>query len=260
MLRLCPHHGLEKWLEIHTFYNGLLYVTKMIIDAAAGGALMNKDYKTAYALIEDMAQNHCQWTNEETSSATLPSKQEASKNEIPPFYHLSDKIDALSLKFDKLNDSTTLPTSIPSPCGIGGIINHTSTKSQLGSSTVSVEQIHFVQNNQGMMQKQNSHNNPQHPLGQAAPPSRTNAQRITQKSSLEILVETYFSNQTNELQELKNQTRLLNDSLAKLTSKVDSIISHTKVLETQISQLTQKTYQPKINKMKAKLINSISSW
>jgi len=59
MFRLCPHHGLEKWLVIHTFYNGLLYVTKMTIDAAVGGALMNKYFKTAYALIENMAQNHC---------------------------------------------------------------------------------------------------------------------------------------------------------------------------------------------------------
>jgi len=38
-------------------------------------------------------------------------------------------------------------------------------------------------------------------------------------------METYFSNQSKELQELKNQTGLLNDSLAKLTSKVDSIFS-----------------------------------
>jgi len=30
----------------------------MAIDAAAGGALMNKNYTTAYALIKDMAQNH----------------------------------------------------------------------------------------------------------------------------------------------------------------------------------------------------------
>jgi len=41
MLRLCPHHGLEKWLIVHTFYNGLSYTTKMIVDVAAGGALMN---------------------------------------------------------------------------------------------------------------------------------------------------------------------------------------------------------------------------
>jgi len=57
MLRLCPHHGLEKWLTIHIFYNGLLYTTKIYVDAAAGGALMNKTYTAAYALIENMAQN-----------------------------------------------------------------------------------------------------------------------------------------------------------------------------------------------------------
>ena len=84
---------------------------------------------------------------------------------------------------------------------------------------------------------------------QAAPSSHANAQRVARKSSLEILIETYFSNQSNEIQELKNQTRLLNDSLAKLTSKVDSIFSHNKVLETQISQLTQKVNQPKTNRM-----------
>jgi len=64
MLRLCPHHGLEKWLIVHTFYNGLSYTTKMTVDVAAGGALMNKNYTEAYALIEDMAKNHYRWTNE----------------------------------------------------------------------------------------------------------------------------------------------------------------------------------------------------
>jgi len=57
MLRLCPHHGLEKWLTIHTFYNGLTCMTKLTVDAATGGALMNKDFTTANALIEDMALN-----------------------------------------------------------------------------------------------------------------------------------------------------------------------------------------------------------
>jgi len=102
-----------------------------------------------------------------------------------------------------------------------------------------------------MRQKQNFYNNPQHPLGQAAPSSYANAQRVAQKCSLEILIETYFSNQSKELQELKNQTGLLNDSLAKLTPKVDSIFSHNKILETKNSQLTQKVNQPKTNRMNA---------
>lgn len=60
MLRLCPHHGLKEWLIIHTFYNGLLYNTKMNLSAAADGALMDKPYDEAYELIKNMAQNHFQ--------------------------------------------------------------------------------------------------------------------------------------------------------------------------------------------------------
>jgi len=45
--------------------------------------------------------------------------------------------------------------------------------------------------------------------------------------------------QNKQLQELKNQTGFLNDSLSKLNTKVDSITTHTKMLETQISQVTQ---------------------
>ncbi|KEH15861.1 hypothetical protein MTR_0485s0050 [Medicago truncatula] len=45
--------------------------------------------------------------------------------------------------------------------------------------------------------------------------------------------------QSKQLQELKNQTGFLNDSVVKLTSKVDSISTHQKLLETQISQVAQ---------------------
>ncbi len=77
MLRICPHHGLEKWLIVQTFYNGLSYTTKMTFDAAAGGALMNKNYTTSYALIEVIAHNHYPWTNERAIIASAPSKKEA---------------------------------------------------------------------------------------------------------------------------------------------------------------------------------------
>ena len=36
----------------------------MTLNAAAGGALMNKPFNDAYSLIEDMAQNHYQWGSE----------------------------------------------------------------------------------------------------------------------------------------------------------------------------------------------------
>jgi hypothetical protein len=81
---------------------------------------------------------------------------------------------------------------------------------------------------------------PQNPFGQqTAPPGYANNQRVPQKSSLEILLEKYVMDQPKQFQELKNQTGFLNDSLFKLTSKVDSIATHTKMLETQISQVAQ---------------------
>ncbi|XP_017974466.1 PREDICTED: uncharacterized protein LOC108661548 [Theobroma cacao] len=42
LLRRCPHHGLPDWLQVQTFYNGLIGSIKTIIDAIVGGALMKR--------------------------------------------------------------------------------------------------------------------------------------------------------------------------------------------------------------------------
>jgi len=52
-------------------------------------------------------------------------------------------------------------------------------------------------------------------------------------------MESYVMNQSKQLQELKNQTGFLNDSLTKLNAKVDSFATHNKMLESQISQVAQ---------------------
>jgi len=57
-------------------------------------------------------------------------------------------------------------------------------------------------------------------------------------------MENYVMNQTKQLQELKTQTGFLNDSLSKLNTKVDSIATQTKMLETQISQVVASSQSP----------------
>ena len=99
--------------------------------------------------------------------------------------------------------------------------------------------MNYAQYNQGMRPNQNFYKTPQNPFGQTAPPGYANNQELPQKSSLELLIENYVINQSKQLQELKNQTGFLNDSLVKLTSKVDFIATHNKMLETQISQEAQ---------------------
>lgn len=53
----CPHHGIEEWLIIQGFYNGLTGLACSHLDAAAGGAFLQHNVKDAKELIEKMVTN-----------------------------------------------------------------------------------------------------------------------------------------------------------------------------------------------------------
>ena len=61
LLRRCPHHRLTRWMQVHTFYNGLRDATRTVIDASAEGALMKKTTDQAYEILEDATTNRNQW-------------------------------------------------------------------------------------------------------------------------------------------------------------------------------------------------------
>ncbi|XP_050889036.1 uncharacterized protein LOC127094220 [Lathyrus oleraceus] len=110
LLRACPYHGLEQWLIIHTFYNGLHYNTKMSIDVAAGGALLNKPYPDACALIEDMAQNHYQWDSEQASVKKRETK--GGIHEVICMDMMKTKMDALALKVEHMSANHTAAIAV----------------------------------------------------------------------------------------------------------------------------------------------------
>jgi len=141
----------------------------MTVDAAAGGALMNKNYTEAYALIEDMAQNHYQWTNKRAITASSPFKKEAGMYEVSDLDHLAAKVDALTQKFEKINVSAVTTTPVSPPCEICGIFGHIGVDFHLGSAINGVEQMNYAQYNQGMRQNQNFYKNSQNSYGQVAP-------------------------------------------------------------------------------------------
>ncbi|XP_062104109.1 uncharacterized protein LOC133815270 [Humulus lupulus] len=68
LIRKCPHHGIEKWMLVHNFYNGLCGTTRTIIDAAARGVFMSKSANEANEILEEMANNNYQWTSERSGS------------------------------------------------------------------------------------------------------------------------------------------------------------------------------------------------
>ena len=67
LLRKCPYHRLTRWMQVHTFYNGLRNATRTMIDASTGGALMKKTTDQAYEILEDAATNTNQWPREKAT-------------------------------------------------------------------------------------------------------------------------------------------------------------------------------------------------
>jgi len=68
-------------------------------------------------------------------------------------------------------------------------------------------------------------------------PDFANNRRVPQKSGLELLLENLVLDNARHNQEFKNKAGILNDSFVRLSSKVDSLCTHNKTLETQIPQV-----------------------
>ena len=58
-----PHHGMDEWLVLQSFYNGLTMTCRANIDAAAGGAFLNLTIAKSKALVEKMVSNQG-WSDE----------------------------------------------------------------------------------------------------------------------------------------------------------------------------------------------------
>ena len=61
LCRKCPHHGLEIWEQVNSFYRGLLPSAREVLDAVAGGLFAKKYSHEAYQLLEDMAESNVHW-------------------------------------------------------------------------------------------------------------------------------------------------------------------------------------------------------
>jgi hypothetical protein len=48
----CPHHGMEEWFIIQSFYHGLFHSAREHIDAGAGGSFFALSVQEAHKLVE----------------------------------------------------------------------------------------------------------------------------------------------------------------------------------------------------------------
>ncbi|XXG59006.1 hypothetical protein AAC387_Pa04g1169 [Persea americana] len=138
LLWKCPHHGLPVWMQVQTFYNGLLPNTQAMVDAASGGAINNKTPEEAYDLIKVMASNNYM----KASDRSFP-KKSMGVHEVDSFTALLAQLASIKKQLGSLNvNAINSPILICEFCGG----NHLSRECQVGSPFAQPEQANYVNN------------------------------------------------------------------------------------------------------------------
>src|SRR4051794_11544642 len=66
LVKNCPTHGLTTWMIIQTFYAGLNFSSRNLLDSAARGTFMSLTLGAATKLLDNMMINYSEWHTERT--------------------------------------------------------------------------------------------------------------------------------------------------------------------------------------------------
>ncbi|KAJ9536802.1 hypothetical protein OSB04_un000026 [Centaurea solstitialis] len=69
--RKCPHHGIPYCIQLETFFNGLNYSARQMLDATAGGAFTTSSYNEGYNILEKISNNNGHWADSRSKPLQL---------------------------------------------------------------------------------------------------------------------------------------------------------------------------------------------
>ena len=81
-----PTHGLPTWMVIQTFYAGLNFTLRNLLDSAAGGTFMLTTLGAAMKLLDEMMKNYSQWHTERSPTGRKV-------NSVEEISTLNEKVD-----------------------------------------------------------------------------------------------------------------------------------------------------------------------
>ncbi|KAI5328084.1 hypothetical protein L3X38_027480 [Prunus dulcis] len=91
MISSCPHHNIESWMQMQSFYEGLLDSERMMVDATSGEGLMNKTADEAFTLFESLSANSQQWSHNKGRGAPM----KAVVSEVSTNSEIAAKLDVM---------------------------------------------------------------------------------------------------------------------------------------------------------------------
>src|SRR3954463_8075452 len=88
LVKNCPTHGLTTWMVIQTFYAGLNFTSRNLLDSAAGGTFMSTSLGAATKLLDEMMTNYYQWHTERSPTGKKV-------NSVEEISSLNEKVDLI---------------------------------------------------------------------------------------------------------------------------------------------------------------------
>src|ERR1044071_7992728 len=88
LVKNCPTHGLTTWMVIQTFYAGLNFTSRNLLDSAAGGTFMSTTLCAATELLDEMLLKYFQWHTERAPTGKKV-------NSVEDISSLNEKVDLI---------------------------------------------------------------------------------------------------------------------------------------------------------------------
>src|SRR3954463_12811503 len=203
LVKNCPTHGLTAWMIIHTFYAGLNFYSKNLLDSAAGGTFMGITLGAATKLLDNMMVNYSKWHTERAPHGKKVNSVEETSS-------LSDKIDVIMAML--INGKAPLdPNGVP-----------------LASLVAQEDQVdvNFMRNNNAYRNNFSSNNNyrpyPPH-NGNSYGNSYNNARSTP--SELEVLLKDFISKQTTFNKTIEEKLFTIEKNISSLSEAQSSLIN-----------------------------------
>src|SRR3954470_1945656 len=88
LVKNCPTDGLTTWMVIQTFYAGLNFTSRNLLDSDAGGSFMSTTLGASTKLLDEMMLKYSQWHNERSPTGNKV-------NSVEEISSLNEKVDLI---------------------------------------------------------------------------------------------------------------------------------------------------------------------
>src|SRR6187401_1484038 len=212
-----PTHGLTTWMVIQTFYAGLNFTSRNLLDSAAGGTFMSTTLGAATKLLDEMMTNYSQWHTERAPTGRKV-------NFVEEISSLNEKVDLIMSLLSK--QSSIDPHDVP--------LNSLIAQDQVDVNFISRNNF----NNNAY--RSNFGSNPRPFPSNSYGNNNTYPSTKNSTSELEIILKDFITTQKAFNKSVEEKL----DKLDNLSSKVDNLAHEVELLKIRTSPLEERKTTP----------------